>query len=180
MKTKILLPLTIFSFLFIFFTLYVGLNRSNIYIPDTVTNEKIPTLKISHKKLNSDITIVAWGGILPLVEEAVEKIFINEEIVCNIIVPQSIYPLNIYPVIENLLISKKLIIIEDDTSFIKTKPPSNPVAVPLFAKVAPEGILIVSPDCPIVIVPVPAFFNIVSTFNVLIYNPINLCAEKYE
>ena len=81
------------------------------------TNEEIPTLKISHKKLNSDITIVAWGGVLPLVEEAVEKIFINEEIVCNIIVPQSIYPLNIFPIVENLLISKKLIIIEDDTSF---------------------------------------------------------------
>ena len=57
MKTKILLPLTIFSFLFIFFTLYVGLNRSNIYIPDTVTNEKIPTFKVkvfnSEKELNS-------------------------------------------------------------------------------------------------------------------------------
>ena len=57
MKTKILLPLTIFSFLFIFFTLYVGLNRSNIYIPDTVTNEKIPTFKVkvfnSEKELTS-------------------------------------------------------------------------------------------------------------------------------
>ena len=57
MKTKILLPLTIFSFLFIFFTLYVGLNRSNIYIPETVINEKIPTFKVkvfnSEKELSS-------------------------------------------------------------------------------------------------------------------------------
>ena len=57
MKTKILLPFTIVSFLFIFFILYVGLNRSNIYIPETVTNEKIPTFKVkvfnSEKELTS-------------------------------------------------------------------------------------------------------------------------------
>jgi hypothetical protein len=44
---------------------------------------------------------------------------------------------------------------------------ANPVAVPLFAIVAPEGIESVSPDCPSVIVPVPERFNIVSTLNVL-------------
>ena len=57
MKTKILLPLTIVSFLFIFFILYMGLNRSNIYIPETVTNEKIPAFKVkvfnSEKELTS-------------------------------------------------------------------------------------------------------------------------------
>ena len=57
MKTKILLPFTIVSFLFIFFILYAGLNRSNIYTPETVTNEKIPTFKVkvfnSEKELTS-------------------------------------------------------------------------------------------------------------------------------
>ena len=57
MKTKILLPFTIVSFLFIFFILYVGLNRSNIYAPETVINEKIPTFKVkvfnSEKELTS-------------------------------------------------------------------------------------------------------------------------------
>ena len=57
MKTKILLPFTIVSFLFIFFILYVGLNRSNIYTPETVINEKIPTFKVkvfnSEKELTS-------------------------------------------------------------------------------------------------------------------------------
>ena len=57
MKTKILLPFTTASFLFIFFILYMGLNRSNIYTPETVTNEKIPIFKVkvfdSQKELNS-------------------------------------------------------------------------------------------------------------------------------
>ena len=57
MKTKILLPFTAASFLFIFFILYMGLNRSNIYTPETVTNEKIPVFKVkvfdSQKELNS-------------------------------------------------------------------------------------------------------------------------------
>ena len=57
MKTKILLPFTIVSFLFIFFILYVGLNRSNIYTPEKVINEKIPTFKVkvfnSEKELTS-------------------------------------------------------------------------------------------------------------------------------
>ena len=52
MKTKILLPFTIVSFLFIFFILYVGLSRSNIYTPEIVTNEKIPTFKV--KVFNSE------------------------------------------------------------------------------------------------------------------------------
>ena len=63
MKTKILLPFTIVSFLFIFFILYVGLNRSNIYIPETVTNEKIPTFKV--KVFNSykiSLTIMVSKG----------------------------------------------------------------------------------------------------------------------
>ena len=57
MKTKILLPFTIVSFLFIFFILYVGLNRSNIYTPEKVINKKIPTFKVkvfnSEKELTS-------------------------------------------------------------------------------------------------------------------------------
>ena len=56
MKTKILLPFTIVSFLFIFLILYVGLNRSNIYIPETVTNEKIPTFKV--KVFNSEKELI--------------------------------------------------------------------------------------------------------------------------
>ena len=57
MKTKILLPFTIVSFLFIFFILYAGLNRSNIYTPEKVINKKIPTFKVkvfnSEKELTS-------------------------------------------------------------------------------------------------------------------------------
>ena len=49
--------------------------------------------------------------------------------------------------------------------------PPTPVAVPVTASVVPEGILMVSPDCPSVIVPVPVLFNIVSTFNVLMLLP---------
>jgi hypothetical protein len=44
--------------------------------------------------------------------------------------------------------------------------PPNPVDVPEFAIVQPDGIEIVSPDCPIVIVPEPVLVVIVPTFNI--------------
>ena len=56
MKTKILLILTAISFLFIFFIFYEGLNRSNIYTPDTVTNKKIPLFKVKIFETENEIT----------------------------------------------------------------------------------------------------------------------------
>ena len=58
MKTKIVLPFTVVSFLFIFFILYVGLNRSNIYAPETVINEKIPTFKVKVFNLEKELTSI--------------------------------------------------------------------------------------------------------------------------
>ena len=55
MKTKILLILTAISFLFIFFIFYEGLNRSNIYTPDTVTNKKIPLFKVKVFETDNEI-----------------------------------------------------------------------------------------------------------------------------
>ena len=55
MKTKILLTLTAISFLFIFFIFYEGLNRSNIYTPDTVTNKKIPLFKVKVFETDNEI-----------------------------------------------------------------------------------------------------------------------------
>ena len=55
MKTKILLILTAISFLFIFFIFYEGLNRSNIYRPDIVTNKKIPLFKVKVFETDDEI-----------------------------------------------------------------------------------------------------------------------------
>ena len=56
MKNKILIPFTAISFLFIFFILYEGLNRSNIYTPETVTNKKIPKFKVKVFDSEKEIT----------------------------------------------------------------------------------------------------------------------------
>ena len=55
MKTKILLILTAISFLFIFFIFYEGLNRSNIYTPDNIANEKIPLFKVKVFETDNEI-----------------------------------------------------------------------------------------------------------------------------
>ena len=56
MKIKIALTLTVISFLFIFFIFYEGLNRSNIYTTDNVTNEKIPLFKVKVFETDNEIT----------------------------------------------------------------------------------------------------------------------------
>lgn len=78
------------------------------------TIDKYPTLRI---KLNSecspDITIVCYGGILEEVERAVEIAFDDEEISCEIICPTLINPLNHAPIVESVIKSNKLLVVEE-------------------------------------------------------------------
>ena len=82
-----------------------------------ISNEKIPMLKISNINSDPDVIIVAWGGLVSMIEEAIENVLSKDEIVCEVLIPQKLYPLNISPIVDSLKFTKKLLIIEDDTSF---------------------------------------------------------------
>jgi len=82
-----------------------------------VSDEEIPSLKISPKSISADITIVCYGGILIEVEKALSILFSEYEIVAEIIVIQQLYPLNILPVISSVKRTKNICIIEEGFNF---------------------------------------------------------------
>lgn len=57
----------------------------------------------------SDVSIITYGGMLPIVLNAVKEIFITDEIVTNVIVPSVIKPIDFAPIHEKHLSSHILI-----------------------------------------------------------------------
>ena len=81
----------------------------------SVNNLEIPDIKLHLAKKTPDISIVCWGGTLSNVETLVEELLENEEILCEIIVIQKLYPLNPKSVIESVKKTKKIVVIDDST-----------------------------------------------------------------
>lgn len=63
----------------------------------------------------SDVTIVVYGGMLPLVEEAVQAILALEKIGFEMVVPLCIKPLGLEPIFHSVRRTGRLIIVEEGT-----------------------------------------------------------------
>ena len=85
----------------------------NIFASD----EDFSTIKISASDDKSDISIICYGEILNCVEDACLSAFNNEEIICEIIAPTQIYPLNIFPILQSVEKTKKVLIVEEGPTF---------------------------------------------------------------
>jgi 2-oxoisovalerate dehydrogenase E1 component len=81
-----------------------------------ISDELYPTVKISPIENKPDITLFCYGGIFSEVEIAVEQVFYDQEILCEVICPTLINPLNHSPIINSVKKTKKLLIIEDGPS----------------------------------------------------------------
>tara|TARA_B100001093_G_scaffold496602_1_gene542494 strand:+ start:2191 stop:4146 length:1956 start_codon:yes stop_codon:yes gene_type:complete len=81
------------------------------------TNTKIYDLKYSIENQEPDITMVCWGGLVCDMELLINDLTEKEEIVVEMICPTMLYPLNIQPIVESTLKTKKLLIVEDDNPF---------------------------------------------------------------
>ena len=80
-----------------------------------VNNLKIPDIKLCAPKKDSDISIICWGGALSNVEILVEELFENEEILCEVVALQQLYPLNVESIFESVKKTKKIIIIDESS-----------------------------------------------------------------
>lgn len=82
------------------------------------TIEDFPTVIIK-PTLNTkpDVTVFCYGEVLEDAENAIAKAFEEEEIVCEIICPTQICPLNISSLLDSLKKTKKLVIVEEGAGF---------------------------------------------------------------
>jgi 2-oxoisovalerate dehydrogenase E1 component len=65
----------------------------------------------------ADVTLFCYGGMLPEVERAVDQLVDEQEIVCEVICPLQIYPLDVSPVLESVRSTRHLLIVEEGQMF---------------------------------------------------------------
>jgi 2-oxoisovalerate dehydrogenase E1 component len=80
------------------------------------TDDDFPVVNLK-PKLPTDITIVAIGGISLDSEDAIHKLFYEEEIVSDLFMPTQLYPFSIEPLKNSLSSSRKLLIVEEGQGF---------------------------------------------------------------
>ncbi len=81
-----------------------------------ISDEKYPTLKITPQDKKPDLTVLCYGEILEDVEKAIELAFEEEEILCEIICPSQINPINIEPIIKSIERTERLLTVEEGTN----------------------------------------------------------------
>ena len=67
--------------------------------------------------MRGDITLVTYGGMVPEVEEAVQRAFIEDELMVEVLVPTMIFPLDLVPIIESVTRTKRLLVVEEGQGF---------------------------------------------------------------
>jgi 2-oxoisovalerate dehydrogenase E1 component len=79
--------------------------------PQDVASHLFPTLV--RPRTEPDVTIVTYGGMLPLVEKAVRRLEEEEELAVEILVPSLLSPLPKRPLIGRLLASPRVVLAEE-------------------------------------------------------------------
>ena len=82
-----------------------------------ISDEVFPTVRISPVAGTPDVTIVCYGGTLEDVEQAIQLAFDDEEILCEVICPTQIHPLNINPIVESARVTGRLLTVEEGPRF---------------------------------------------------------------
>ena len=102
--------------------------ENKVLYGEPVTHQTVPGFRCEHSgghfpttRIRSsappDLTIVCYGGMLPEAEQAVDRLFEEHEICCEIICPTLIYPLDIEPIVESVEHSGRLLVVEEGQLF---------------------------------------------------------------
>jgi 2-oxoisovalerate dehydrogenase E1 component len=80
------------------------------------TDEACPAVRL-RPEAEPDVTVVCYGGMLPDAERAADVLFDEHDIVSEIICPTQLYPLNIWPILDSVSKTGKLLVVEEGVSF---------------------------------------------------------------
>ncbi len=81
------------------------------------TDDVLPTVRLRPLGTVPDLTIVCYGGMLPEVEAAVERLFDEHELVAEIVCPLRLYPLDWEPIADSVRASRRLLLVEEGLGF---------------------------------------------------------------
>jgi 2-oxoisovalerate dehydrogenase E1 component len=80
------------------------------------SDEPFPSVRL-RPAAPADLTLVCYGGMLPDVERAVDRLFDQHEVLCEIICPVQISPLNLQPILDSVEATGRLLIVEEGLGF---------------------------------------------------------------
>jgi 2-oxoisovalerate dehydrogenase E1 component len=80
------------------------------------SDEPFPTTRL-RPLAAPDVTVVCYGGLLPDVEKAANRLFDEHDLVCEVICPVQLYPLNLGPILESVAVTGRLVVVEEGHGF---------------------------------------------------------------
>jgi 2-oxoisovalerate dehydrogenase E1 component len=80
------------------------------------SDEAFPAVQIRPESGRPDLTIVCYGGCLEEVEPAATRLFDEYEVLCEIVCPTRLFPLNITPIAESVSRTHRLLAVEEGPS----------------------------------------------------------------
>lgn len=99
--------------------LLYGMRPSEKVAPGFVlehTDERFPTTRL-RPEASPHLTILCYGGMLPETERAADRLFEEHEVIAEVICPVQLYPLNLWPILESVRQSGRLLIVEEGLGF---------------------------------------------------------------
>jgi 2-oxoisovalerate dehydrogenase E1 component len=75
-----------------------------------------PTTRL-RPEAEADATVLCYGGMLADVEKALDGLFDEHEVACEVICPTQLYPLDPWPVVESVLRTGRLLVAEEGIGF---------------------------------------------------------------
>ena len=80
------------------------------------SDELFPTTRL-RPECEPDVTILCYGGMLPDVVKALDPLFDEHEIAAEVICPTQLYPLNVWPIVESVMKTGRLLVVEEGLAF---------------------------------------------------------------
>jgi 2-oxoisovalerate dehydrogenase E1 component len=80
------------------------------------TDGPFPTTRL-RPEAEVDATILCYGGMLADVEKALDPLFDEHEIACEVICPSQLYPLDPWPIVESVVRTGRLLVAEEGIGF---------------------------------------------------------------
>jgi 2-oxoisovalerate dehydrogenase E1 component len=82
-----------------------------------LSDEEFPTVRLSPINAVPRVTVVCYGGMLEVVEEAVPLAFQQDEVLVEVICPTQLVPLNLVPIVESVRRTGRILVAEEGKTF---------------------------------------------------------------
>ena len=90
----------------------IAVQRSRNFVYEH-SSEALPTARIRPRQSRPNLTLVTYGGAVQPVLDVLDRLFEEMDLLPDVIIPTSIHPLNIEPILASVRETQRLFVVED-------------------------------------------------------------------